>query len=55
MPGEEAMLGGETGDAEDLDGLIGDQRTENGRRVPWVVERRGCRQYHSAQPRGRRF
>lgn len=34
MPGEQPMLGGETGDAEDLDGLIGDQRAENGRRVP---------------------
>jgi hypothetical protein len=35
------MLGGETSDAEDLDGLIGDERTKNGRRVPWVVERHG--------------
>jgi len=26
MPGEQAIAGGEAGDAEDLDGLIGDQR-----------------------------
>src|SRR5882672_12399242 len=30
MPGEQAMLGGETRDAENLDGLIGDQRREDG-------------------------
>ena len=27
--------------AEDLDGLIGDQRTKDGRRVSWVIERHG--------------
>ena len=36
MPGEQTMLGGETGDAEDLDELIGDQRREDGRRGSWV-------------------
>ena len=41
MPGEQAMLGGEAGDAEDLDGLIGDQRREDGGRIPWGVQRHG--------------
>src|SRR5258705_822127 len=41
MPGEEAMSCGDTGDTEDFNGLIGDQRAEDGRGVPWVVERHG--------------
>ena len=41
MPGEQAIAGGEAGDAEDLDGLIGDQRREDGRRIPWGVEGHG--------------
>jgi len=36
MPGEQAMLGGDTRDTEDLDGRIGDQQRENGGSCAWV-------------------
>ena len=38
MPGQQAMLGGETRDGEDLDELIGDQRREDRRRGPRVLQ-----------------
>jgi len=38
MPGEQAMLGGDTRDAEDLDGLIGDQRCEDSGSGAWVFQ-----------------
>ncbi len=38
MPGEQAMLGGDTRDAEDLDGLIGDQRPQDRGSSAWVFQ-----------------
>ena len=46
MPGEQAMLGGETRNGEDLDGLIGDQRRQDAAAcvglsaTPWARPRR---------------
>src|SRR6266850_8018979 len=38
MPGEKAMLGGDTRDGEDLDGLIGDQRRQDDGSGSWVFQ-----------------
>jgi hypothetical protein len=41
MPGEEAILGGETGDGEDFNGLICDQRREHRRGSTCVFQNDG--------------
>ncbi len=38
MSREQALFGGATRDGEDLDGLIGDQRREDGRSCPRVFQ-----------------